>query len=85
LWLTVVLQKPMPKTQRKTSKPARKVRAANTEDRPESERQFVEGLAIRGEAARAENGALPAGATHEVIEEKENGAIVVKRQRFSAY
>jgi len=49
----------------------------------EAERAFVAGLIARGEAARPdENGNLPAGATHELVED-EAGRTVARRRRFS--
>ncbi len=58
-------------------------------DKPESvedaERAFVEGLIARGEAAPPdEHGRLPAGATHELVED-EDGHVTARRARFSAY
>lgn len=51
----------------------------------EAEEGFVAGLITRGEAARAdENGELPAGATHELLED-EAGNTTVRRRRFSAF
>ena len=49
----------------------------------ERERQrFVQALIARGEAARAVNGELPDGATHEIVEDDE-GRVTVVRRRFS--
>lgn len=50
----------------------------------QAEAAYVEGLVARGEAARAVDGALPPGATHEIVEDEE-GRTVVRRRRFSAY
>ena len=45
---------------------------------------FVRGLLTRGEAAKPdERGALPMGATHEIVEEKEGELPTVQRRRFS--
>ena len=45
---------------------------------------FVAGLIARGEAARAdEHGTLPAGATHELVEDAD-GRLTARRRRFSA-
>ena len=45
---------------------------------------FVRGLLTRGEAAKPdESGALPMGATHEIVEEKEGELPTVQRRRFS--
>jgi hypothetical protein len=49
-----------------------------------AEEDFVAGVISRGEAAKlGENGELPEGATHEIIED-ENGRRLVRR-RFSAF
>lgn len=45
---------------------------------------FVEGLVTRGEAVKSEEGKLPPGATHEIIEEEDESLPKVKRRRFSA-
>ncbi|CAA9270989.1 MAG: hypothetical protein AVDCRST_MAG76-3370 [uncultured Acidimicrobiales bacterium] len=50
-----------------------------------AEKAFVAGLIARGEAAQPdEHGRLPAGATHELVEDDE-GNVTVKRRRFSAF
>jgi hypothetical protein len=52
--------------------------------RTPEEKAFVEGLVARGEAVKiAPGGALPPGATHEIVGETETGAPIVKRRRFS--
>ena len=75
----------MSKRQQKTTKPLPKDSASTGPNRPASERQFVKGLAIRGEAAKSAEGKLPSGATHEIIEENEQGELTVKRRRLSAF
>lgn len=51
----------------------------------EAERAYVAGLIARGEAAPVdEDGKLPAGATHELVEDDE-GHLTVHRKRFSAF
>jgi hypothetical protein len=51
----------------------------------EAERAFVAGLIARGEAAPVdEQGKLPPGATHELVEDDE-GHQTVHRRRFSAF
>lgn len=50
-----------------------------------AERAFVAGLIARGEAARPdEDGKLPAGATHELVEDAD-GQLTARRKRFSAF
>jgi hypothetical protein len=52
------------------------------EDSQDTEAQrFIRALIARGEAARAVDGELPEGATHEIIED-EAGRITVVRRRF---
>lgn len=49
-------------------------------------KRFIRDLLIRGEAVEpAEDGSLPPGATHTIVEEGEDGQIKVKRERFSLY
>jgi hypothetical protein len=51
----------------------------------EAERAFVDGLIARGEAARPdEQGRLPSGATHELVEDAD-GRLTARRKRFSAF
>ena len=51
----------------------------------EAERAYVAGLITRGEAARPdEHGNLPAGATHELVED-DQGNVTARRKRFSAF
>jgi hypothetical protein len=54
---------------------------------PESAAQtFTRGVLIRGEAAKPdEGGDLPAGATHEIVGEDEEGLPVIERRRYSAF
>ncbi|HKP88554.1 MAG TPA: hypothetical protein VJT75_01145 [Thermoleophilaceae bacterium] len=48
--------------------------------------QHVRGLIVRGEAAKAdEDGNLPPGATHEIVEEPEGELPKVRRRRYSAF
>jgi hypothetical protein len=55
-------------------------------DSPAEQKRFVEDLLRRGEAAKAdENGELPAGATHEIVEDQPGKTPKVVRRRFSAY
>lgn len=50
-----------------------------------AEQAFIAGLIARGEAAPPdEHGKLPAGATHELIED-DDGTTTVRRRRFSAF
>lgn len=46
---------------------------------------FVRGLIERGEAAKAVDGKLPPGATHEIVEERPGQLPKVVRRRFSAF
>ena len=49
---------------------------------PES-RYFVDGLAASDQAAKADgNGALPPGATHEIVGQTEDGYPILRRRRF---
>jgi len=49
-----------------------------------AEEAFVRGLIERGEAAKPDqNGKLPPGATHEIVEEVEGGLPKIRRRRFS--
>jgi hypothetical protein len=67
-------------------------RRANAEEpaQPEAEKSspaeeaFVRGLIARGEAAKAVDGKLPPGATHEIVEECPGRLPKVVRRRFSA-
>ncbi len=60
-------------------------RAEATESVEDAEAAFVAGLIARGEAARSdEDGKLPAGATHELVED-DQGRTVARRRRFSAF
>jgi hypothetical protein len=52
----------------------------------ETEKRHVEGLVVRGEAAKAsEDGELPPHATHEIVEEREGELPKVRRRRYSLY
>ncbi len=48
-----------------------------------AEEYFVKSLLVRGEAVASEDGSLPPGATHEIVEDKKEGLPTVKRRRFS--
>ena len=57
-------------------------------DRSADEELYTRNVLIRGEAAkRGEDGELPAGATHEIVEDAaEEGELPkVERRRYSAY
>jgi hypothetical protein len=56
--------------------------ALDDEEKKAAER-FVSDLVARGEAARAVDGQLPPGATHEIIGEDAEGHPIVRRRRFS--
>ncbi len=47
------------------------------------QRQFIEGLLERGEAAEAVDGELPPGATHEIVERRPGRLPMVRRRSFS--
>jgi hypothetical protein len=71
------------KTKSGDRKPAPDARPAIDE---ETEKRHVEGLLARGEAAKAaEDGELPPGATHEIVEEREGELPKVRRRRYSLY
>jgi hypothetical protein len=70
------------KTKRGDSKPPPD---AETGIDKETEERHVEGLLTRGEAAKAEDGELPPGATHEIVEEREGELPKVRRRRFSLF
>lgn len=44
---------------------------------------FIKGVLDRGEAAKSQNGKLPPGATHEIMETKEGELPKIRRRRFS--
>lgn len=46
------------------------------------EDRYVQDLIARGEAARAVDGELPDGATHEIVEDEEGRVTVVRRRFF---
>jgi hypothetical protein len=48
-----------------------------------AEEAYVRGLVARGEAAKAVDGKLPPGATHEIVEERPGRVPKVVRRRFS--
>jgi hypothetical protein len=50
-----------------------------------AEEAFVRGLIERGEAAKAVDGKLPPGATHEIVEERPGRPPKIVRRRFSAF
>jgi hypothetical protein len=52
----------------------------------DAEQVFVEGVLARREAAKPVDGELPAGATHEIVEDDREGAPPkIRRTRFKAY
>jgi len=44
---------------------------------------FTTGVLIRGEAAKPQNGELPPGATHEIVQTKKGQSPRLRRRRFS--
>jgi hypothetical protein len=71
---------PRPATDPET-RPATGPEARNRPSPSEEEARFIQALVARGEAARAIDGELPDGATHEIVED-EQGRITVVRRRF---
>lgn len=57
--------------------------APHAPDEQAAQQRFREDLLRRGEAARADGSELPPGATHEIVEEDDGEASIVRR-RFSA-
>ena len=54
------------------------------DDDERSQREYVDGLIERGEAAEPdEHGELPPGATHELVKKRPGEAPEVRRRRFS--
>jgi hypothetical protein len=53
------------------------------EDQDAAEEAYVRGLIERGEAAKAVDGELPPGATHEIVEDEPGKAPKVVRRRFA--
>lgn len=52
----------------------------------EASQSFVKGLVERGEAVVPDgSGALPSGATHEIVGTDPDGTAIVRRRRFSSY
>jgi hypothetical protein len=48
--------------------------------------QFIEGVLIRGEAARpSAGGALPPNVTHKIVDDNEDGSTTIEREGFSIY
>jgi len=46
---------------------------------------FTRGVLARGEAVRSQDGELPPGATHEIVEEIEEELPKLRRRRFSLF
>lgn len=55
---------------------------ADADPEAEARARYVNALIARGEAARAVDGELPDGATHEILEDADGNLSVVRR-RFS--
>ena len=51
-------------------------------EKPDAEDQYVKDLIARGAAAKAVDGELPDGATHEIVEDDEGNVTVVRRRFF---
>jgi hypothetical protein len=58
---------------------------ADENDVTDAEEAFVEGVLTRGEAAKPEDGDLPPGVTHEIVEDEEGKVPKIRRRRFSAF
>lgn len=58
-------------------------RGGEVEATTPAEEAFVKGLIARGEAAKAVDGKLPPGATHEIVEERPGQLPKLVRRRFS--
>lgn len=54
-----------------------------TEKEKRAAEHFTRGVLTRGEAVKSQNGELPPGATHEIVEEKEGELPKIRRRRFS--
>ena len=63
--------------------PSSEEEKAEQERKKRAEKHFVEGVLTRGEAAKPQQGKLPPGATHEIVEEKEGELPKIRRRRFS--
>jgi hypothetical protein len=57
---------------------------AGAEKPTPAEEAFVRGLIARGEAAKAVDGELPPGATHEIVEERPGRLPRVVRRRYTS-
>ena len=63
-----------------------KRRAEEPREQDAAERKFVEDTLVRGEAAKPdEEGNLPLDATHELVEDEEDGPPTLRRRRFRAF
>jgi hypothetical protein len=58
-------------------------RGADAESPSSAEAAYVKGLIARGEAAKAVDGKLPPGATHEIVEERPGQLPKLVRRRFA--
>lgn len=68
----------------KRGKDRRRSPGAASERERAAEEAFVRGLIERGEAAKTDqDGKLPPGATHEIVEQVEGGLPKIRRRRFS--
>ncbi|GHP01050.1 hypothetical protein KSF_110970 [Reticulibacter mediterranei] len=69
--------------EKKQPAPLSEEEKAEQERKKRAEEHFVEGVLTRGEAAKPQQGKLPPGATHEIVEEKEGEQPKIRRRRFS--
>jgi hypothetical protein len=71
-------------TERKRRRGPQRPPGVASERERAAEEAFVRGLIERGEAAKPDqDGKLPPGATHEIVEEVEGGLPKIRRRRFS--
>lgn len=74
----------MTSKKREPKEPVAHVEAADDSDA--AEQVFLKGVLARREAAKPVDGELPAGATHEIVEDDREGAAPkIRRSRFKAF
>lgn len=70
-------------TRARAAKRAPARRTARSQITKQATEQFVKGVLVRGEAAKAVKGELPPGVTHEIVGTGAGGLPIIKRRRFS--